>query len=237
MIGILIEKSTRDNKYLNSYADKEATEWVNFWYDKANQKSDRRILLIGDSVSRQIRSTMSALLQCPVNLFATSAALRDSMFWNQLKCFFENGLYSYEAIFIWVGNHSRRSEDGTGYFSDYDFQRFHSDFSTLVEICRGIAPKVIILSTLHMFIRRNANKYFESIREIVGIRPKETLDYKENAVVEVKNKIIEQVASEQGLLFYDIDKTLLKSKYWHKDNIHYISKSNKFVASRLIELL
>lgn len=237
MIEDLIEKKTSNMKYLNSYADKETTEWANFWYDKANHKSDRRILLIGDSVSRQIRSTMSALLQCPVDLFATSAALRDRMFWDQLKCFFENGLYSYEAIFIWVGNHSRRNEDGTDYFSDHDYQRFHSDFTTLIEISMEIAPKVIILSTLHMFIRRNSNKYIEFIREIIGFRPKEILDDNENAVVEVKNKIIQQVANEHGLPFYDIDKTLLESKYWHKDNIHYISKSNKFVASRLIELL
>ncbi len=237
MIINIIKEATDNKNYLNTYPDKETTEWVNFWYDKANTKADKRILLVGDSVSRQIRSTMAAKLNCPTDLFATSAALRDKMFWDQFKCFFENDLYKYDAVFVWVGNHSRRTEDGSGYFTEYDYQRFQSDFNTLIEICQGIAPKVIILSTLHMFLRRKTNKFFQFFREEIGLRPKETLDHNENSVVEVKNKIIEQVALEKGLSFYDIDKALLESKYWHKDNIHYINKSNDFVASKLIDLL
>ncbi|MCM1520317.1 MAG: hypothetical protein NC098_05980 [Lachnoclostridium sp.] len=225
------------NEYLNSYNGKESTEWSNFWYDQANTESEHRILLIGDSVSRQIRGTMARKLNCPVDLFATSAALRDIMFWEQFKCFFKNGLYHYDAVFIWIGNHSRRKEDGTDFFTQYDYQRFHNDFSKLVDICRASFPKVIILSTLHMFIPRKANRYIEYIREILNIKPKEKFDDAENAVVEAKNKIIEQVANEYNLTFYDIDDIMLKSKYWHKDNIHYIRKSDSFVTSKLISLL
>ena len=69
---------------LNSYKDKEATEWSNFWYDQANVRGGaHRILLVGDSIARQYRRGLSEKLKCPVDLFGTSAALRDSMFWDQ----------------------------------------------------------------------------------------------------------------------------------------------------------
>lgn len=59
---------------LNSYKDKETTEWSNFWYDQANVQGTRRILLVGDSIARQYRRTLSEKLKSPVDLFATSAA-------------------------------------------------------------------------------------------------------------------------------------------------------------------
>lgn len=37
---------------LNSYKDKETTEWSNFWYDQANVQGGGRILLVGDSIAR-----------------------------------------------------------------------------------------------------------------------------------------------------------------------------------------
>lgn len=76
---------------LNSYKDKETTEWSNFWYDQANVQGTRRILLVGDSIARQYRRTLSEKLKSPVDLFATSAALRDSMFWDQWHCFLKAG--------------------------------------------------------------------------------------------------------------------------------------------------
>ncbi|WP_368350547.1 hypothetical protein, partial [Parabacteroides merdae] len=56
---------------LNSYKDKETTEWSNFWYDQANVQGGGRILLVGDSIARQYRRSLSEKLKCPVDLFGT----------------------------------------------------------------------------------------------------------------------------------------------------------------------
>ena len=159
------------------------------------------------------------------------------MFWDQWECFFKNGLYKYDTIFVWIGNHSRMSEDGKSHFTEYDYRRFRSDFRNLIEQCFEKSPNVVVLSTLHMFKCRRKNQSIERIRRKLMIKPKETLDYEENIVVEGKNRIMQEIADEKGIKFYDIDSTLMKSKFWHTDVIHYMPESNKFVADILIRLM
>lgn len=176
---------------------------------------------------------MSELIGCPVDLFATSAALRDQMFWDQWECFFKNGLYSYDTIFVWVGNHSRMSEDGKSLFTESDYYRFRKDFNTLIEKCEVRSSKIIVLTTLHMFKWRKYNSDIERIRRKLMIKPKEYLNDEENIVVKKKNAIMEDIAKERNIAFYDIDKSLMSSKYWHVDFIHYIPESNKFICNIL----
>lgn len=223
--------------WLNSYVDKEQTEWSNFWYDQANIEGKRRILLVGDSVARQVRRTFSELLHFPVDLFATSAALRDCIFWDQWECFFKNELYSYDTIFVWVGNHSRMSEDGSSFYKESDYTRFERDFRYLLDNCLLHSRDVIVLSTLHMFRWRKFNQDIERIRRKLRIKPKEFLNDDENIVVERKNSIMKEVATSKNLHFYDIDATLMKSRFWHTDFIHYIPESNSFVCEILKGLI
>lgn len=86
--------------------EREDIEWSNFWIDRANVNSSKRILLIGDSTSRIIRSTFSKILGCPVDLFATSSALHDELFINQINAFFNQSKYKYETIFVQLGHHA-----------------------------------------------------------------------------------------------------------------------------------
>ena len=223
--------------WLNSYTDKEETEWANFWYDKANLRTDRRLLLVGDSVARQARRTLAATAGCPVDLFGTSAALRDSMYWDQFDCFFKNGLYAYDAIIVWVGNHSRMSEDGASFFTEHDYRRFEHDFNHLIDRCLEHSPKVIVLTTLHMFKSRNTKGFAERLRRKFMLKPVEIPDEENNVVVEGKNRIMKSVAEKRGLLFHDIDADLMASRYWHDDFIHYMPQSNPFVAAIIKSLL
>ena len=54
---------------------REQIEWCNFWYDNAVNSDAKRILIIGDSTARMVRSTLSKLLGRPVDLFATSSSI------------------------------------------------------------------------------------------------------------------------------------------------------------------
>ena len=65
--------------YLNSYLDKEQTEWSNFWYDQANTQGGKRILMVGDSVARGARRSLSETLKCPVDLFGSSVTYQSSV--------------------------------------------------------------------------------------------------------------------------------------------------------------
>lgn len=105
-------------KYINDRSscltEREDIEWSNFWIDKANVYSSKRILLIGDSTSKIIRSTFSRISGWPVDLLATSSALHDELFINQINAFFNQSQYKYETIFVQLGHHAVYNKMGGG---------------------------------------------------------------------------------------------------------------------------
>lgn len=48
-------------------AGREHVEWLNFWFDNANEKRSDRILLIGDSVTHDYRKPLAQLTKKPVD--------------------------------------------------------------------------------------------------------------------------------------------------------------------------
>ncbi len=63
--------------------DRERLEWSNFWWEEAN-KECKRLLLIGDSVTRGYRSALNNFMSesgggYVVDLCAFSAAITDEM--------------------------------------------------------------------------------------------------------------------------------------------------------------
>lgn len=91
------ENMTWNRSKLN---EREEVEWSNFWRDRANEESNNRILLVGDSTARMVRSTLASLTGRPVDLLATSSGLHDSLFINQIDCFFSSMEYEYSHIFV-----------------------------------------------------------------------------------------------------------------------------------------
>ena len=86
--------------------EREHTEWLNFWFDKANTVRNNRILLIGDSVARDYRGPLAALTGRPVDFFATSTSIGDEMFWKMLELFFSFKEYKQQKAHIQIGVHS-----------------------------------------------------------------------------------------------------------------------------------
>lgn len=72
----------------DSINGRETTEWSNFWYDQANDSSEHRILLIGDSTVRMVRSQFAKMINCPVDMLGTSSGLHDILFVEQVNAFF-----------------------------------------------------------------------------------------------------------------------------------------------------
>lgn len=223
--------------YLNNLDSKEEVEWSNFWYDQANKPYNKRVLLIGDSIARGARRSLSQRMGCPVDLFGTSAALRDQMFWDQLDCFFKSGLYTYNVIVIWHGNHSRMSEDGSSYYTDSDYIKFKKDFLFLLTRINSLnikGCKLLILSTLYLYEWRKKVWFLEKLRHMFMFKPKEIQRLDDNAVIDKKNMIMHSVADSLKINFFDINKELIESKYWHVDHVHYIQEASPFIAE-LIE--
>jgi gluconate kinase len=76
-------------------------KWTNSWIEDAQNSSVKRILLIGDSVTRQYRGSLNQLVQGKgfvVDFLAGSYGIFDKRFENEIIHFFKQSKYRYEII-------------------------------------------------------------------------------------------------------------------------------------------
>lgn len=131
--------------------EREDIEWSNFWWDQANTYSDYRILLMGDSTARMVRSTLAKMTGKPVDLFATTSALHDSLFVNQMDCFFKCTEYQYNVVFVQFGDHAEIGFGG-GFYKESDWAVFQEEFKTLLLYLSERIDKIIVESIFYTVI-------------------------------------------------------------------------------------
>lgn len=209
---------------------REGIEWSNFWYDQANTNTQHRVLLVGDSTSRMVRSAFAKKLGLPVDLFATSSALDDQLFINQLHCFFDESIYKYDVIFVQLGHHARTNKLGQDY-QECDFLKFRKDLKMLIKYLKQFSDKVVLETIFYSVKPQNK---FVLLLEKLGII-KEKYDMAINSHKDRKNIIIKEIALETGCDFCDINKKMLGTRYIHKDHIHYESSARSVIISLLSE--
>lgn len=227
----------RPQNLINQKSGRESIEWSNFWIDDANKETEKRILLFGDSTSRDIRSTMSRMLHCPMDLFASSSALRDEMFWNQLDDFFSSNCYKYDYIFVQVGNHSRRAENGVDLFGEYDYRRFESDFTCLLNYLLQHSSKIIVEPSTTILVKKKQNGLVKWSKLILHwcfkIKFHQEIDQVETGVAEKKNAIMQNVAHKMNLPWCDINAFMNTTYFMKSDNIHYERRARATICRHL----
>lgn len=217
---------------------RERLEWSNFWYDDTNKEVGHRILLVGDSTARMVRSTLAELTGYSVDLLGTSSGLHDVLFAKQVDCFFSSVQYKYEVIYIQLGHHSRISEDGLPY-SEKDYLRFYQDYECLIDFLSQYSTKIVLLSIFYSVmpykyrfssrvLRRVENQYRRYIDE--------KYDATINDVKEKKNKAIEQLAAKKDLPYFDVNQFMIdlskspRTVCLHTDHVHFEEKAKKIIA-------
>ena len=91
---------------------REKIEWLNYWIEDANENK-KRILLIGDSVSRDIRKGMCTRLkdEYAVDLLAMSYSIFEDDIENEIEHYFIKNPYQYEYILYNLGAHQGYSRN------------------------------------------------------------------------------------------------------------------------------
>lgn len=210
---------------------RESIEWSNFWYSQSNSApQSSRILLIGDSTARMIRSTFERYQRCPVDMIGSSCGLHDILFIRQIDAFFASSEYRYSAIYIQMGHHSIRGEGGKPYQDD-DYLRYKEDYIGLINYLRQYTDNIILLTSF-LNVTPIPDKFSSALRSLPILLYRkifgEKIDYSWSNAVIRKNEIVEEIAHEEHLKFCDID-GIMRSKckgmfprYIHKDHIHYV---------------
>ncbi|MBR1930279.1 MAG: hypothetical protein IJ833_02220 [Lachnospiraceae bacterium] len=212
---------------------REEIEWSNFWYDNATNGHDDRILLIGDSTARQIRSELARTAHKPVDLLATSSGLHDALFVAQMDAFFAQETYRYKVIFVQLGHHSRIGDLGEAYH-EKDYVVFYDDFKKLISFLTQYTEKIIIASVFYSVITPRT----KMARLLRGMfRMNERYDEVANEIKERKNQILKRVADELQLEFFDINQFMYdrRKKYLHSDHIHFESSAKKVIVEQYLK--
>lgn len=219
----------------NCLDEREEIEWINVWRDRANERCEKRILLLGDSTSRIIRGALSEYTQMPVDLLATSAGLHDELFINQVDAFFAAGEYTYTTIFVQIGHHAMFANGGVqnGYMKDKDYEIFEQDFRKMIEYLRQFTDEIVVESILYSVI-----PYKRTIINRLR-RPKEKYACEINERKERKNAIMEKVAKEMNVIWCDINRIMMEkgTYYRHFDDIHFEERAKPFIAKEMAECL
>lgn len=109
-MGVAHPPAAQNNQPANTQSqqiipNREQIEWLNFWFDNGNEKRSDRVMLIGDSISREYRFALRILTKRPVDFFACSTSISDEKFYETLELFFSYKEYRQKKAQIQIGVH------------------------------------------------------------------------------------------------------------------------------------
>lgn len=201
------------------YEDRETIEWVNSWLAHADCEGDR-ILLIGDSVTRELRGKLEHYIShwYNVDLFAASFAITDHLFWRNLECFF-NGDYKYKIIIINYGFHHGFSVKCTS-----GEEVYRTMYQKLIDICRQLCNRVIVMTGTSCM----RSDHLDQIETVL-----------EEEII-ARNNALKKAAEHTGCdLFdlYDIIKHGTGTDFKYIDTVHFEKKAYFYIAYEMLALL
>ena len=190
----------------------------------------KRILIIGDSTARMVRSTLAKRMKCPVDMIGTSSNLYDGLFVNLIDAFFNNNIYRYDVIIVQLGHHGRVGIDG-GEFTNQDLSLFKDNMNSLLRFLQQYCKSIIVETIFDSVIP--ATKFR---RLLIKLHLEDEMpDDRINSVTQAKNGVLPGVCESFNCSFLDINDYMSKQRYLHVDHIHFERRAKNVIAKRMQE--
>lgn len=196
---------------------REDIEWLNYWIENADSYK-KRILLLGDSVTREIRKKMQFYLkrEYAVDLIAMSYCILDCMALEEIKHYFQTMPYQYKYIFYQMGAHH-------GYHiacaeSVEDSEKFESRTAEILQFLKCYSLNVIVLS----------------------LTPERDCDLKGNQLlnhnkeIAKRNWLIEKAAKKVKINSFNLNKKIDTCLFQYLDWCHFSEECYEKIAEILI---
>lgn len=203
---------------------REEIEWTNCWWSNANKKKER-ILLVGDSVLRNIRGCFEKLLlgYYAVDLFATSLFINDYLFWKHLKLFLDTSEYDYRFVIIQYGVQHGWHFKCVDNIRDSD--NFRIKYVELLILLKKICSNNILMSGNSIVLQAQLNKIdIAADREIV-----------------CRNEIIKDVGLQNNWKIFDlysiVHNAIKEYEFKYLDCVHLEKNAYYYISSCMIKFL
>jgi hypothetical protein len=192
----------------------EQYEWCDFWWQEAPQQDKKRVLLVGDSITRAYRPYVNELLKDEVfvDQLASSRALDNPAYLFELDYMLKQKDFKYRGIHLNNGLH--------GWHLSTDQYEYYLE-KVIQHIISQIDHSKLILALSTPVTKKNI--------------PTE-LDVEANDKVKDRNKAMERLAREYNLKINDLYTPMLeKSEYRVDDGYHYNILGEKAQAEIVVE--
>lgn len=198
---------------MDNYCNREKIEWLNYWIEDADKSGKKRMILLGDSVTRELRKKLSFYMgeDYAVDLLAMSYNTFDAMVLEEIKHFFQTSIYQYDFAFYQMGVHH-------GHFiecarSAEDAVKYKMKSLELLETLKRYASHVIAMaSTLE-------NNVLEG----------------EQKEIEKRNRLLEMAASKLNITFYDINEKMNYQTVRFTDRFHFYDREYENIAKQIVK--
>ena len=211
-------KDTYELERTNKDCVLEIIEWDDIWYESANDTTVKRIMTIGDSISRGFRPFLNEIANSKgtiIDMLATSKAV-DNPFFTTLISYAISQQPTCESILLALGGHGFHLTS----------EQFGQGFSKLVKFIKDHYPEKRILTATFIPIRKKDDHACLS---------------ENNAKIKENNLQIKAVAKEFDLPVIDLyDKLLSREDLFelsHIDGVHLNDKGYRFLAECVADYL
>ncbi len=202
--------------------ERESIEWINTWWSEANT-DHRRGLLIGDSVTRQLRGSIEMFLTnlYAVDLFASSFSIHDKRLEDYLDMLLREDEYTYDFIVLHYGGHHGFSRLCSESLEEYE--AYLKQYTRLLKKLTARCEKVVCVTGTS-----------EVLDTDVG-----TIDLKAEREIVARNQIVLTAARANGAEVFDLYDLMKKNsgRYTYFDRQHFNRDSDYFVSYNLLEFM
>ncbi len=229
----MIERVAHGFDIASSY---EETEWLNYWIDQADAKNEKRILLIGDSTSREYRSTLAKKYGHSVDFIGLSSIFLDEFCLRQIELFFEFQKIPYELIQIQLGCHQLENLP-----AEWDRQAFYEayrkQYANVIAFLKSRTKKLVLATTTQIVeFRAPDNPILRRLYAKFHTHRQERVDQTYETDIQIRNRIVRELAS--GDVGFNDLYALMKSAHMrHVDHVHFEKKSKKVIAEAVLSFL
>ncbi|MDF2542503.1 MAG: hydrolase family protein [Herbinix sp.] len=191
----------------------EYIEWCDFWIEDETNLEKPRVLLIGDSITRDYKGPVMELLQgeAVVNMMASSRGMDNEDYDTELGFLLNNKRFEYNAIHLNNGLHAH-------HLNADEYEKFYEQTIRFIRE-RSDAPIVVALSTP---VYHDDTGY----------------DHTDNERVIERNERVRRIAEHYDLIINDLySLSYGKEEFRIGDGVHYNQTGSKSQAVKVVEAL
>ncbi|WP_164821509.1 SGNH/GDSL hydrolase family protein [Paenibacillus koleovorans] len=178
----------------------EKREWCEFWWEETGPSPKKRILLIGDSITKGYYPYVKERLQneAVVDKLATSKAVGNPSLLRELDYMLRHPIgYRYDAVHFNNGLHGQH----------LSVEEYERGMEEVIRYVVEAGPPFIVLALC---------------TPVTEVKAPDRLDAKVNAMVMERNQAVRQLAAQYALSLNDLYTPMLgRSEYGAGDGYHF----------------